>query len=130
MSNSSNSHSQLSIFDELDRETKQTTDQIESEVRLWMAESVPCFFCGEKMPRGIMSFNHGIVFNGWCMKALAYHMRSKGRLHTHTVEAAWLMSHGIDPHLDSHDESHWRNDLRELHYEAHFGNCYRWEGCK
>lgn len=129
MGNSTNPD-QLSLFDDLDAEAEKVVERIKTEVREWMQESVACFFCGERMKRGTMPFNHGIVFNGWCMKALMYHMRSKGRLHTHTEEARWLESKGIDPKCDKHDPKNWRPDLIAKHYDGHYGNCYTSEVCK
>ena len=126
----SNQSDQFSLFDDLDSEAEKVVKQIQNNVREWMAEFVPCHFCGERMGRGTMAFNHGIVFNGWCMKALMFHTRSRGRLHTHTEEAAWLQSHGIDPNCDSHDEANWRTDLRDAHFDGHYGQCYSSEDCK
>lgn len=130
MGNSTNSN-HLSLFDDLEAEAREEAAKQRTESLQKQMEPVACLFCGERMRRGIMDFNHGIVFNGWCMKALMYHMRSKGRLHTHTEEARWLESHGIVPGCDEHDPIHWNHDLREQHFHKHFGQCYSgFEACR
>ena len=129
MGNSTNQN-QFPLFDDIESEAEKIITRIQDNIRAWMSEPVPCHFCGERMNRGIMEFNHRIVFNGWCMKALMYHLRSKGRLHTHTEEARWLESKGIDPKCDKHDQRNWRPDLIKQHYEGHYGNCYTSEDCK
>lgn len=128
MKHSNNSHSQLSLFDDLDGEITQITNRIEAEVRAWMQEIVFCHFCGEQMTRAVMPFNHGIVFNGWCMKALAYHIRNGGK--HHTEEARWLESKGIDPKCNRYDPMNFRQDLKEQHFDDHYSACYRVEDCK
>lgn len=114
---------QLPLFDELDQHLEEQNTRIKELLK----EPIDCFFCGERMnPPAIMSFNHGIVFNGWCMKALAYHTRCQG---LHTEEAAWLQKKGIDPNKSRFDESHWHHDNRKKHYEDHFSYCYG-AGCR
>lgn len=129
MQHSTNSD-QLSLFDDLDSEAEKQVKQIQHNVQEWMRELIPCHFCGERGIRAMMHTNHGIVFNGWCMKALMYHLRSVGRLHTHTEEAAWLESKGIDPTCDKHNQKNWRPDLIAKHFEGHYGQCYTSEDCK
>jgi hypothetical protein len=109
---------QLSLFDAVDRE-KQT--QLQQE-RAKMQERVKCFFCNEEMTRAVMPFNHGIVFNGWCVKALMYHTRNSGQLWT--SEAKWLQHLNIDPALSRFDESHWSHQNVTEHYSQHYGKCY------
>jgi hypothetical protein len=112
-------------FDELDQAIK-----IEQEIQLethrnYFSELVRCHFCGEQMPRGWMPNNHGIVFNGWCMKALAYAIRNHGR--QWTEEAAWLERKGIPFDADRFDERFWHRENVGMHYDKHFSSCYRGE---
>lgn len=74
-----------------------------------------------------MSANHGIVFNGWCMKALAYITRNAGR--HWTKEAAWLERKGIPYNASSLDESLWNLHNVQQHYQKHYAQCYE-GGCR
>lgn len=67
---------------------------------------VSCKFCGEVMSSALIDTNHGIIFNGWCVKALMFHNRSQAK---NPDEIAWLKSHGIDPELSRFDEAHWHH---------------------
>ena len=117
---------QFSLFEQLDLEAKEAETQAQEAHHAWMMEPVPCLFCGETMRRSTMRTNHGIVFNGWCMKALCYHTRTQGK--TYTEEAAWLSQKGIDPLKSRFDESHWRMSTLTEHFQSHYGRCYQ-EGC-
>jgi len=109
---------QLPFFEEIDNQLEANNKRIDELLKT----PVDCFFCGERMNNpAVMNSNHGIVFNGWCMKALAYHVRSKGM---HTEEAAWLQKKGIDPEKSRFDESHWHLENVQQHYQGHFGQCY------
>lgn len=123
----SNMSEQLPLFDSLDRERQEQENRQLEDARAFMREPVRCLFCKETMPRAVMSFNHGIVFNGWCIKALMYHTRNQGALYT--SEANWLQHLSIDPALSRFDQSHWNHDNVDKHYAKHYGECYR-EGCK
>lgn len=114
---------QFSLFDDIDRQSNEALER----TRAFNQEPTKCLFCGETMRRALMHTNHGIVFNGWCMKALAYHTRNMGR--TYTEEARWLESKGIQVGLSRFDNSHWNMHNVELHYGAHYGKCYE-RGCK
>jgi hypothetical protein len=118
---------QLSLFEELDLEAKQAEEKAREAHNAWMAEPVKCLFCGETMRRSWMSTNHGIIFNGWCMKALAYHARNQGK--TWTEESAWLTNKGIDVSKSRFDESQWHLENKVSHYDTHYGRCYM-EGCE
>ena len=117
---------QLSLFETLDQQAKEAEAKAQQEHRAFMSELAKCLFCGETMQRSVMNFNHGIVFNGWCMKALAIHTRNKGQ--TWTKDAAWLIKKGIDVEKSRFDQSQWHVDNQANHYELHYGRCY-WEGC-
>ncbi len=113
----------LPLFEEIDQQLEADKNRIDELLKT----PVDCFFCGERMnPPAIMTFNHGIVFNGWCMKALSYYWRCKG---LHTEEAAWLQHNGIDPNKSQFDESHWHLENRQKHFNDHFGHCYG-AGCR
>jgi uncharacterized Zn finger protein len=113
---------QLSLFEQFDLELKATEQKAQQDHRQFMTEIVQCHFCNEKMQRAVMNTNHGIVFNGWCMKALAYHVRNCGVLYSE--EARWLQARGISPNVSRFDKSHWDHDNIKNHYELHFGQCY------
>lgn len=117
---------QFSLFEQLDLEAKEAQAKATEAHHAWMAEPVPCLFCGETMRRSLMRTNHLIVFNGWCMKALSYHTRNQGK--TYTQEAAWLIQKGIDPEKTRFDESHWRLSTLAEHFSEHYGRCYT-DGC-
>jgi len=117
---------QFSLFEQLDLEAKEAETKAREAHSAWMTEPVSCRFCGERMSRALMQNNHGIVFNGWCMKALCYHTRTQGK--TYTQEAAWLSQKGVDPLKSRFDESHWDLASVQKHYVDHFGRCYQ-EGC-
>lgn len=114
---------QLSLFDEQDRHQQELLQQ----ARASMTERVRCLFCNEEMTRALMPTNHGIVFNGWCIKALMYHTRNQGALYT--SEAKWLQHLRIDPALSRFDHKHWNHDNVANHYAKHYGECYG-RGCK
>ena len=109
---------QLPIFDELDNQQQQQSERYKE----LMAQPIDCIFCGERYATAASApNNHGIVFNGWCIKALMYHARCQG---LHTEEARWLQIHGIDPEKSRFDESHWNKENIKNHYDDHFGRCY------
>lgn len=113
----------LPLFEEIEEQLEADKERIDELLKT----PVDCFFCGERMSNpGVMAFNHGIVFNGWCTKALMYHTRCRG---LHTEEAAWLQKKGIDPEKSRFDESHWHHHNREKHFDDHFGHCYG-AGCR
>jgi len=113
----------LPIFDEIEEQLEADKERIDELLKT----PVDCFFCGERMSNpSVMVFNHGIVFNGWCGKALAYHTRCQGN---HTEEAAWLQKKGIDPEKSRFDESHWHLENVQKHFNDHFGYCYG-AGCR
>lgn len=114
---------QLSLFDELDTAQKHTQAKDQAARNAWMAEEVACLFCGEKMKRATMGSNHGIIFNGWCIKAMVLHNRAGGG---NEQELAWLRQHGINPELSKFDQSHWH--LANFGSHAEHFNCYL-EGC-
>lgn len=109
---------QLSLFDEADRRLENLLEL----QRARMKERVKCLFCSEEMNRAQMQTNHGIVFNGWCLKALMFHTRNRGQLWT--SEAKWLQHLNIDPALSRFDESHWNKQNVSDHYNAHYSACY------
>jgi hypothetical protein len=113
---------QFPLFDTLQIEAKEAELKAQQESRDHMRELVKCHFCKETMQRFMMTNNHGVVFNGWCMKALGYHVRNGHRLHS--VEAEWLQSKGINPELSRFDESQWHLANIENHYKGHDGRCY------
>lgn len=79
-----------------------------------LKELIECDFCHEQMPRALFDTNHGLIFNGWCIKAMMFH----NRVHSnHPEEIAWLQKHGIDPRKSRFDESHWHMQNRAK-YEA------------
>jgi len=109
---------QLSLFDEADRRLENLLEL----QRARMKERVKCLFCSEEMNRAQMQTNHGIVFNGWYVKALMMHTRNRGQLWT--SEAKWLQHLNIDPALSRFDESHWNKQNVSDHYNAHYSACY------
>ena len=108
----------LPLFEEIQEQSEADQKRIDEILKT----PVDCFFCGERMyPPTVMVFNHGIVFNGWCVKALMYHARAK---HLHTVEAEWLQKKGIAWDKSRFDESQWHHENIEKHYKGHYGQCY------
>lgn len=112
-------------LDEFDRAIKVEQEILLEANRKYFNELVRCHFCGEQMARGLMPSNHGIVFNGWCVKALAYSVRNRGR--QWTEEAAWLERKGIPFDADRFDEKHWNMENVAMHYDKHFSRCYQGE---
>lgn len=113
-------------FEELDQAIKIEQEILLEANRNYFNELVRCHFCGEQMARALMSTNHGIVFNGWCVKALCYLTRNRGR--QWTEEAAWLERKGIPFDADRFDKQHWHMENVAEHYDKHFSSCYR-GGC-
>ena len=110
---------QLALFETLDRELEK---QI-ADTRATQMLPATCHFCGEQSANSYLAQNgHGIVFNGWCMKALVWHTGNKSALWTD--KAGWLQSKGIDPALSRFDESHWNHKNVGKHYSRHYGDCY------
>lgn len=55
-----------------------------------------CEFCGEFCRDDYWkATNHGIIHNGWCVKAMMFHFRVE---HGNADEINWLVSKGIDPY--------------------------------
>lgn len=109
---------QLSIFDDIEAAENAKRDR-EREL---LKTPTSCLFCNERISNASWgATNHGIVFNGWCVKALMYHTRCQGM---HTSEAKWLTHVGIDPLKDRWDESHWHLENVKNHYQGHYGSCY------
>jgi len=114
---------QLPLFDEIDQQLEADKKRIDELLKT----PVDCFFCGEPYNNEyLMRTNHGIVFNGWCMKALSYYWRCNG---LHTEEAAWLNNKGIDFSKSQFDESQWHHENRQKHFLDHYGHCYG-AGCR
>lgn len=82
-----------------------------------VVRDVACRFCGEVMSSAFMDTNHGIIFNGWCVKAMMFHNRS---CHNDPAEIAWLKRHGIDPQLSRFDEAHWHHANIATYYSQNF----------
>ena len=73
--------------------------------RVDLQQIVKCDFCGEEITRALFPMNHGLIFNGWCIKAMMFHNRT----HNHNPEElAWLEANGIDPEKSRFDKSHWQ----------------------
>ena len=66
-------------------------------------ESSFCEFCGEFCSNDTWkSINHGIIFNGWCVKAMIYH----NQVHLNDPERInWLVKHNIDPYKSRFEQS-------------------------
>lgn len=129
-------HSQLSLFDDLDKAAELPAYHAEH----WR-ESVPCHHCGEPTMRSIHDSNHGAVFNGWCIKRLLLTGRirtfeqaaeldekysTKKRVCTSFTDGlredlAWLESHGFDPWADTHDPENFDARGLELYEAKHSG---------
>ena len=78
---------------------------------------VACKFCGEVMSSALIETNHGIIFNGWCVKAMMFHNRAHSN---NPDEIAWLKAHGINPELSRFDESHWHHGNITNFYQKKF----------
>jgi hypothetical protein len=62
-----------------------------------------CDFCGEYCQDNYWKdTNHGIIHNGWCVKAMMFHMRAKLG---NADEINWLVSKGIDPYRSRFEQS-------------------------
>jgi hypothetical protein len=101
--------SQLSIFEELDREE---ADRLATEA-FERSKPVTCSHCGEESRNAYLdSTNHGIVFNGWCGKRLWLNSWAKpgtwAQEHKEQFETstAWLAEHGWVA-CDEHDRANW-----------------------
>lgn len=89
----------------------------EPVVKQSIVRDVECKFCHEVMSSAFMDTNHGIIFNGWCVKAMIFHNRSS---HNDPDEIAWLKSHGIDPQLSRFDDTHWHYANIATYYNQNF----------
>lgn len=62
-----------------------------------------CNFCGEYcQDDNWKATNHGIIHNGWCIKAMMFHFRV---VHNKPEEINWLVKHGIDPYKSRFEQS-------------------------
>jgi hypothetical protein len=75
----------------------------EPELKQISREPQTCDFCGEVSANGVVHMNnHGIIFNGWCIKAMMFH----NRVHNNNPdEINWLVRHGIDPYRSKFEQS-------------------------
>jgi hypothetical protein len=62
-----------------------------------------CDFCGEYcQDNNWKHTNHGIIHNGWCVKAMMFHIRAK---QGNADEINWLVKNGIDPYKSRLEQS-------------------------
>ena len=89
----------------------------EAVIERSIVRDVACKFCGEVMSSAFMDTNHGIIFNGWCVKAMMFHNRS---CHNDPDEIAWLERNRIDPQLSRFDDTHWHHANISTYYSQNF----------
>jgi hypothetical protein len=66
-------------------------------------EPQACEFCGEVSRNSVIHMNnHGIIFNGWCVKAMMFHNRTHNG---NADEINWLVKNGIDPYRSRFEQS-------------------------
>jgi hypothetical protein len=73
------------------------------ELKQISQEPQACEFCGEVSRNSVIQMNnHGIIFNGWCVKAMMFHNRAN---QGNADVINWLVKNGIDPYKSRFEQS-------------------------